>query len=84
MGFGETLGQFVLDTVDPSRLLEILNFLNLSIKFTTKTNDKELPFLDILIKRNDDKIWTDIYFKPRDTHRCLPFSLNHLNHCNKT
>ena len=56
MGFGETLGQFVLDTVDPSRLLEILNFLNLFIKFTMKTSDKELQFLDIFIKRNGDKI----------------------------
>ena len=54
--FGETLGQFVLDTVDPSRLLEILNFLNLFIKFTMKTSDKELQFLDIFIKRNGDKI----------------------------
>ena len=25
----------------------------------------------------------DIYYKPTDTHRCLPFSSNHPNHCKK-
>ena len=40
-------------------------------------------FLDILIKRNNDKIWIDIYCKPTDTHRCLPFSSNHPKHCKK-
>ena len=30
-----------------------------------------------------DNIWMDIYYKPTDTHRCLPFSFNHPNHCKK-
>ena len=51
--------------------------------FATETIDKELPFLDILIKRNDDKIWIDIYCKPTDTRRCHPFSSTHPNHCQK-
>ena len=42
-----------------------------------------IPFLDILIKRNNDKIWMDIYYKPTDAHRCLPFSSNHPKHCKK-
>ena len=42
-----------------------------------------IPFLDILIKCNNDKIWMDIYYKPTDTHRCLPFSSNHSKHCKK-
>ena len=25
----------------------------------------------------------DIYYKPTDTHKCLPFSSNHPNHCKK-
>ena len=40
-----------------------------------------IPFLDILIKRNNDIIWMDIYYKPTDTHRCLPFSSNHPKLC---
>ena len=35
----------------------------------------------ILIKHNNDKIWMDIYYKPTDIHRCLPFSSNHPKHC---
>ena len=42
-----------------------------------------IPFLDILIKRNNDKIWMDIYYKSTDTHRDLPFSSNHPKHCKK-
>ena len=38
-------------------------------------------FLDILIKRNNNKIWMDIYYKPTNTPRCLPFSSNHPKHC---
>ena len=61
---GKTPGQFILENwcrflddcetplhktkIDPNRLLEILNSINPSIKFTMETSDKELPFLDIL------------------------------------
>ena len=37
----------------------------------------------ILIKHSNDKIWIDIYYKPTDTHRCLPFSSNYPSHCKK-
>ena len=42
-----------------------------------------IPFVDILIKRNNDKIWMDIYYKPTDTHRYLPFFSNHPKDCKK-
>ena len=42
-----------------------------------------IPSLDILIKCNNDNIWLDIYYKPTNTHRCLPFSSTHPNHCKK-
>ena len=90
--FGETLGQFVWENwcrfldncetpldktkIDPNRLLKILNSINPSIRFSVETSD-------ILIKRNDDKIWMDIYFKPRDTRLCLSFSSSHPNHRKK-
>ena len=48
-----------------------------------ETSNKELPFLDILIERNNDKTWMDIYFKSTDTRRCLPFSSIHPNRCKK-
>ena len=66
------LGQFILENwcrflddcetplektqIDPNILLEILNSINPSIKFTMETSDKELPLLDILMKKNYEKI----------------------------
>ena len=65
-----------------NRLLEILNSINLSIKFIVETSDKELLFLDILMKRNN-KIWMHSYFKSTETCWCLPSSSSHTNHCRK-
>ena len=61
----------------------MLNFINRFIKLTMEKSDKELPFLDVLNKRNDDKMWMDIYFEPTDTRCCFPFSSSHPNHCKK-
>ena len=89
----------------------IFNFIKPIITFTKKINDKEPPFIDILInpflaiipilhtlktqenqsfsdvfrgykmgtvakkwsKRNHDKVWMDISFKPTDTRQYLLF-----------
>ena len=45
--------------------------------------DKEIPFLDILIKRDNSGIWMDMYHKPTDTQRCFPYSTSHPKHCLK-
>ena len=67
--------------INPNDLLSILNSINPSIQFTMKYSKDAIPFLDILIKRNNNKIWMDIYYKPTNTPRCLPFSSNHPKHC---
>lgn len=47
-------------------------------------SDKEIPFLDILIKRDSSGIWMDLYHRPTDTQRCLPYSKSHPRHCPKS
>ena len=95
--FGENLGNFIFENwsrflddsetlleenkIKPNDLLSILNSINPSIQFTMEYSKDAI--LDILIKCNNDNIWMDIYYKPTDTHRCLPFSSNHPNHCKK-
>ena len=95
--FGEDLGNFVFENwscflddcetlleknkINLNDLLNILNSINSSIQFTMEYNKDAIPFLDILIKRSNDKIWMDIYYKPTGTHRCLPFSSNRPKHC---
>ena len=99
--FGENLGNFIFknwsrflddcktlleeNKMNPNDLLSILNSINPSIQFTMEFSKDAIPFLDILIKCNNDGLifWMDIYYKPTDTHRCLPFSSNHPNHCKK-
>ena len=71
------------DKINPDDLLSVLNSVHPSIQFTMEYSKKEIPFLDILIKRNNEKIWMDVYHKPTDTHRCLPFSSSHPNHCKR-
>lgn len=93
--FGETLVQFVLESwchfrddcetplnktkIDSNKLLEFLNSFNLSMTFTAEKSNKELLFLDILIKRDDVKIWIITYFNPTETLWCLHLSSSHLN-----
>ena len=42
-----------------------------------------MPFLDILIKRNENGIWMHLSYKPTDTQRCLPFTSSQSNHCKR-
>ena len=56
------------NTVKREELLETLNSVNEAIHFTMEFSDKEIPFLDILIKRENSGIWMNLYHKPADTH----------------
>ena len=57
--------------VPQEKFLEMLNSINISIQYTMEKSETELPFLDILIKQDD------LYRKPTDTRRYVPFSSNH-------
>ena len=97
--FREDLGNFIFENwsrflndcetllevckINRNYLLSILNSINPSIQFPMEYSKNAILFLEILIKRNNDKIWMDIYYKLTNTHRRLPFSSNHSNHCKK-
>ena len=67
--------------ISHGELLLTINSINSSIHFTIEYSKDQIPFLDILIKRNENGIWIDLYHKPTDTQRCLPFTSSHPNHC---
>ena len=69
--------------ISPEELLLILNSINSSIQFTMGYSTDQIPFLDILMKRNENSIWMDLYHKPADTQRCLPFTSSHPSHCKR-
>ena len=63
--------------ISPEELLLTLNSINPSIQFTMEYSRDQILFLDILIKRNENGIWMDLYHKSRDTQRC-PFNTKNL------
>ena len=46
-------------------------------------SDKEITFIDILIKRENSRIWIVLYHKHTDTQRCLSYSKTSPEHCLK-
>ena len=67
--------------MEPISLLEMLNLIHPVIQSTVKVNENNLPFLEILIHKDGNKIWMGIYSKTIDSKRYLPFYLNHLKNC---
>ena len=97
--YGELLAEYINDNwnrflddfstvlrssqISPEELLLTLNSINPSIQFTTEYSKDQIPFLDILIKTNENDIWMHLYHKPTDTQRCLPFTSSQSNHCKR-
>lgn len=61
----------------------ILNSLQSCIKFTIKISTESIPFLDILVCKEETKISSDIYYKPTKTHQYLNFHSCHPSHMKK-
>ena len=68
------------DFPDILQLVNILNSLNENIKFTHSISKTEIPFVDILVKIDEDYIVTDIYRKPTDSQNDLDFTSSHPSH----
>lgn len=65
--------------------VNLYNYLNnnvhSNIKFTIETNiNNELPFLDMLLKIIDGRVYTSVYRKPTHTDRYLNYKSNHPPH----
>ena len=58
----------------------ILNSLDSSIQLTPETSCKELPFLDVMIRKENTHLTTDIYYKPTDLFQYLPYTSSHPRH----
>ena len=62
--------------ISPEELLLTLNSINPSIQFTMEYSKDQIPFLDILMKRNENGVWMDRYYKPTDTQTIV----NEISH----
>ena len=54
-----------------NKLLKGLNEFHPNLKFTYEKCKEKINFLDLVIKRTDGKIVTDLYCKPTDGHQYL-------------
>ena len=61
-------------------LHDILNSLDGSIQLTAETSCKELPFLDVMIRKDKTHLTTDMYYKPTDSFQYLPYTSSHPRH----
>ena len=69
------------EKVQPEELHSILNSIHPKIQFTMQQSKEVVPFLDVLIRKEDNRIWIDLYTKATETTRYLPFSSAHPKHC---
>ena len=62
------------------KLYRLMNTMDEDLKFTMEVSDEQIPFLDVLVIKHDNKIETDIYSKPTDTKQYLTFHSCHPRH----
>lgn len=65
---------------DLKHLHTILNNLHEDIKFTLDSSESQLPFLDCLVLKEDNRLQTDIFYKPTDSKTYLLFNSCHPKH----
>ena len=63
--------------------IDVLNKKHPTIKFTAEWSKTQIIFLDVTVYVENDKIKTDLYVKPTDTHQYLHSSSCHPYHCKK-
>ena len=66
------------------KFLEFLNCYHPTIKFTANYSREEINFLDVLVRKKNSQIATDLYIKPTDTHQYLHVSSYHVYHSKKS
>ena len=66
------------------KFLKILNSCHPTIKFTAEYSSDKVNLLDVEVIRCGNKLLTDLYSRPTNTHQCLEFSSCHVYHSKKS
>ena len=64
-----------------SRFIQSLNSCHPSIKFTSEHSKQKINFLDVQVIKKGNKLITDLFVKPTDTHQYLHATSCHPSHC---
>ena len=65
---------------DLTKFMTYMNNAHPTIKFTEEHSRSEIVFLDTVVKRLNENLYTDLYTKPTDTHSYLHFTSSHPKH----
>ena len=71
---------FPYSEADLHKFMHYINNSHPKIKFMEEHSWSEVVFLDTIVKRLDNKLYTDLYTKPTDTHSFLEYTSSHLRH----
>ena len=66
---------------DLHKFVDHLNSRVATIKFTMEFSKREISFLDTRVINKDNRLYTDLYTKPTDTHDYLMYSSAHPRRC---
>ena len=69
---------------DELNFINSLNDFHPNINFTSDWSKESINFFDVQLKINGDKISTDLYVKPTDTHQYLHASSCHAFHTKRS
>ena len=76
---------FMTFTGNEDNLKEFIEYMNSqhrTIKFTAEYSKERVPFLDTwVIKNEENKVYTELFTKPTDTHNYLLYTSCHPSHC---
>eukprot|EP00061_Rhincodon_typus_P017619 g46392.t1 len=59
------------------QFIHFINIFHPNLKFTWIISDTSLHFLDLSVSICGDRLKTDIYFKPTDSHSYLDYTSSH-------
>jgi hypothetical protein len=71
-------------TEELALFVEMCNNYHHSIKFTSESSAKEVPFLDVMVSISGGTLHTDLYSKPTDSHQFLHWTSCHPKHTKRS
>lgn len=74
---------FIIWTLGDDKLkqfIQIINNLDPQIQYTIEMSRTKLPFLDVMVIKKGVRIVCDVFSKPTDSKRYLPFLSSHPRH----
>ena len=68
---------------DLEQYIDYVSSFHPALQFTSTISELELPFPDIKLRINGDKLQTSVHHKETDTHNYLHYSSLHPDHCKR-